>query len=112
MKAVTDLLLVYIHCIIRHWVRSADISEILASRNNVQVSPRNVEMNCGVPTILFWMQIAAIKEEYTRLFKRDLEKDIMSETGGNLKRIFVSLVQVSGKDFQEGKACGLIVYTG
>ena len=93
-------------------MRSADISEILASRNNEQVSHRNVEMNCGVPTFLFWMQIAAIKEEYTRLFKRDLEKDIMSETGGNLKRIFVSLVQVSGKDFQEGKACGLIVYTG
>jgi len=38
-------------------------------------------------------QIAAIREAYQRLFDRDLEKDIMSETGGHLKRIFVSLVQ-------------------
>ena len=58
------------------------------------------------------MQIAAIKEEYTERFKRDLEEDITSECGGNLKRIFVSLVQVSGKDFKEGKTCGFIVYTG
>lgn len=40
------------------------------------------------------LQIEAIKESYTKQFKRDLEKDLMSESGGSLKRIFVSLVQV------------------
>ena len=34
-----------------------------------------------------------MKESYTQQFKRDLEKDLISETGGHLKRVFVSLVQ-------------------
>jgi annexin A7/11 len=50
----------------------ADISEILASRSNAQ--------------------IAAIKESYEKQFKRDLEKDIISENGGHLKRVYVSLL--------------------
>jgi annexin A7/11 len=51
----------------------ADISEILASRTNAE--------------------IAAIKENYAQQFKRDLEKDLVSETSGNLRRVYVSLVQ-------------------
>ena len=53
------------------------LAEVLASRTNAQ--------------------IAAIKEAYTKEFDRDLEKDVMSECGGSLKRIFVSLVSVSMK---------------
>jgi annexin A7/11 len=40
-------------------------------------------------------EIKAIKESYATQFKRDLEKDIMSETSGHLKRILVSLVQAA-----------------
>lgn len=51
------------------------ISEILASRSNAEIQ--------------------AIKAKYHELFQRDLEKDVMSETGGHLKRIYVSLLTVS-----------------
>eukprot|EP00045_Choanoeca_perplexa_P012065 m.130351 g.130351 ORF g.130351 m.130351 type:complete len:748 (+) comp15872_c0_seq1:360-2603(+) len=37
-------------------------------------------------------QLAAIKETYERLFDRDLEKDVMSETSGSVKRLLVSLL--------------------
>lgn len=36
-------------------------------------------------------QIAAIKAKYAEMFKRDLEKDIISETDGKFKRMLVSL---------------------
>ena len=38
-------------------------------------------------------EIADIKAAYDHEYKRDLEKDIMSETSGHLKRLLVSLVQ-------------------
>jgi hypothetical protein len=56
----------------------AVISEILASRSNAQLQ--------------------TIKAKYNELFSRDLEKDIKSETSGNLERIYVSLLTVSGLD--------------
>lgn len=37
--------------------------------------------------------IEAIKAKYQKAYDRDLEKDLMSETGGHFKRILVSLVQ-------------------
>lgn len=49
--------------------------EILTTRNNSEIN--------------------AAKAKYTEMFKRDLEKDIVSETSGHLKRILVSLVQAS-----------------
>jgi hypothetical protein len=39
-------------------------------------------------------QIAAIKKTYHEKFKRNLEKDIMSETSGHFKRLLVSVLQV------------------
>ncbi|XP_071952079.1 uncharacterized protein [Antedon mediterranea] len=38
-------------------------------------------------------QIKEIKEAYKKEFKRDLEKDIVSETSGHFKRLLVSMVQ-------------------
>ncbi|EGD73938.1 annexin A7 [Salpingoeca rosetta] len=65
------------HCL-RHAMKGAGtdekvIAEVLAMRSNDQ--------------------IAAIREAYHRVYDRDLEKDVMSETSGHLKRIFVSLLQ-------------------
>ncbi|EGD73935.1 hypothetical protein PTSG_12342 [Salpingoeca rosetta] len=58
------------------------IAEILASRTNEE--------------------IAAIREAYKEKFDGDdLEEDIMSETGGHLRRIFVSLVQGNRDESEE-----------
>ncbi|EDQ87686.1 uncharacterized protein MONBRDRAFT_33246 [Monosiga brevicollis MX1] len=38
-------------------------------------------------------EIRAIKEAYATLFKRDLEKDVKSETGGHFKRALISALQ-------------------
>ena len=43
-------------------------------------------------------EIAAIKASYEHLYKRDLEKDIISETSGHFKRMLVSLVQGNRSD--------------
>eukprot|EP00730_Choanoeca_flexa_P005843 TRINITY_DN12031_c0_g1_i7.p1 TRINITY_DN12031_c0_g1~~TRINITY_DN12031_c0_g1_i7.p1 ORF type:complete len:314 (+),score=113.41 TRINITY_DN12031_c0_g1_i7:86-1027(+) len=59
----------------------SDISEVLASRTNEQIE--------------------AIKEVYAKEYKRDLEEDLKSENGGNLKRIYVSLVQGNRKEDDE-----------
>ncbi|KAM4688728.1 annexin A13 [Discoglossus pictus] len=40
-------------------------------------------------------QVAAIREAYKRLFDRDLESDIKSETSGNFSKILVSLLQAN-----------------
>eukprot|EP00043_Microstomoeca_roanoka_P008836 m.84824 g.84824 ORF g.84824 m.84824 type:complete len:833 (-) comp14403_c0_seq2:869-3367(-) len=37
--------------------------------------------------------IAAIKEAYRRMYSKDLEKVVMKETGGNYKRLLISLLQ-------------------
>ena len=65
----------------------ATLVEILATRNNAEIK--------------------AIKASYEHQFKRDLEKYLMSETGGHLKRILVSLVQASRDEsdhVDQGKA--------
>jgi hypothetical protein len=43
-------------------------------------------------------QIAAIKKTYHEKFKRNLEKDIMSETSGHFKRLLVSVLQANRDD--------------
>lgn len=43
-------------------------------------------------------QIKAIKKEYTREYKRDLEKDCVSETSGFFKRLLVSMCQANRKE--------------
>jgi len=40
-------------------------------------------------------QINEIKEEYTKYYKRNLEKDCVSETSGHFKRLLVSLCQAN-----------------
>jgi len=40
-------------------------------------------------------QINTIKEEYKKYYKRDLEKDCVSETSGNFKRLLVSMCQAN-----------------
>lgn len=42
-------------------------------------------------------EIAAIKEAYQRLFNRELEADIQSETGGSYKRLLISML-AGGRD--------------
>jgi hypothetical protein len=54
--------------------------EILATRSNAEIN--------------------AIKTAYAALFKRDLEKDVVSETGGRFRRLLVGLVQVGGIESQ------------
>eukprot|EP00049_Salpingoeca_infusionum_P007217 m.117312 g.117312 ORF g.117312 m.117312 type:complete len:314 (-) comp13626_c0_seq3:222-1163(-) len=52
-------------------------------------------------------EVIAAREKYSELYSRDLEKDIMSETGGHLRRILVSLVQGNrdeSEDVDEDKA--------
>eukprot|EP00049_Salpingoeca_infusionum_P007213 m.117292 g.117292 ORF g.117292 m.117292 type:complete len:316 (-) comp13626_c0_seq1:241-1188(-) len=52
-------------------------------------------------------EIIAIREKFSEMYSRDLEKDIMSETGGHLRRILVSLVQANrdeSEDIDEAKA--------
>ena len=36
-------------------------------------------------------EIAAIKEAYKKLYKTDLEKDLVGDTGGHFKRLMISL---------------------
>jgi hypothetical protein len=36
-------------------------------------------------------QIQAIKAEYDKMYKRDLEADLKSETGGNFEKLLVSM---------------------
>lgn len=38
-------------------------------------------------------EIAALKEAYTRLYRKDLERDIKGDTSGTFRRILVSLLQ-------------------
>jgi len=38
-------------------------------------------------------EIEAIKTAFTKMYSRDLEKDVKSETGGDFERILVSLIQ-------------------
>lgn len=40
------------------------------------------------------LNVNALKQRYNELFKRDLEKDVISETSGHLKRIYVSILSV------------------
>jgi hypothetical protein len=40
-------------------------------------------------------QIKEIKARYATLYQRDLEKDLISETSGNFKRLLVALVQAN-----------------
>jgi len=40
-------------------------------------------------------EIRAIKEEYQKYYKRDLEKDCVSETSGHFKRLLVSMCQAN-----------------
>merc|ERR1719228_996230 len=40
-------------------------------------------------------EIRAIKEAYTNYYKRDLEKDCVSETSGHFKRLLVSMCQAN-----------------
>lgn len=47
--------------------------EILCTRNNAEIK--------------------AIKEEYKKMFSKDLEKDIVGDTSGHFRRLLVSLVQ-------------------
>jgi annexin A7/11 len=52
-------------------------------------------------------EINAAKAAYHEMFGRDLEKDVMSETSGHLKRILVSLAQGNrdeSTDVDQGKA--------
>jgi annexin A7/11 len=52
-------------------------------------------------------EINDAKAAYKEMYGRDLEKDVMSETGGHLKRILVSIVQGNrdeSEDVDEGKA--------
>jgi hypothetical protein len=43
-------------------------------------------------------EIAAIKPRFKELFKKDLEKEIIDETSGDLKRMLVSLLQCNRSD--------------
>ncbi|XP_071965713.1 annexin A7-like [Antedon mediterranea] len=52
-------------------------------------------------------EIKSIKEAYKKEFKRDLEKDLMSETSGHFKRLMVSCCQAARDEsptVDEGKA--------
>lgn len=40
----------------------------------------------------FNAEMAGLKEAYTRVFKRDLEKDVVDETSGTLKHLLVSII--------------------
>jgi annexin A7/11 len=51
-------------------------------------------------------QIREIKDAYTELFKRDLEKDIVSETSGHFKRLLVSCVQANRVSRGRGPTTG------
>jgi hypothetical protein len=40
-------------------------------------------------------QIAKIKQDYKKMYRRDLEKDVVSETSGHFKRLLVSMLQAN-----------------
>ena len=48
-------------------------------------------------------EIREIKAAYTELFKRDLEKDVVSETSGHFKRLLVSCCQANRVRCRKGK---------
>uniref|UniRef100_A0A674JKE1 Annexin n=1 Tax=Terrapene triunguis TaxID=2587831 RepID=A0A674JKE1_9SAUR len=48
-------------------------------------------------------QIVDIKDAYKRLFERDLESDVKSDTSGSLRKILVSVLQVRRDRLLKGK---------